>query len=244
MHNPTPLEISAVARALSTISSQLNHAAVDSSVDVRALALDGEDLLRRLRMGDVPNGAALDVADVLAAADRFWSKVGRTGDDDCWEWQASKFTSGYGQFGIGSRPWPAHRVSWVLANRRPIPRDYYVLHTCDNPGCVNPRHLFVGTHKDNMGDMIRKGRKTASSGENHHRSKLTADQVAEIRARCADPCVQWQTLASEYGVTTAAVSLLARGKSYPDAGGPIEGVDYKRHRRGFRRQQVEVEWLI
>ncbi len=96
-------------------------------------------------------------ADVHARlAERFWSKVVR--GEGCWIWAASVDDHGYGRFGIGRlRIEPAHRVAWMVANG-PIPDGLSVLHRCDNPPCVRPDHLFLGTQRDNMRDMIAKGR--------------------------------------------------------------------------------------
>lgn len=88
--------------------------------------------------------------------DRFWSKVDRSGD--CWTWTASRTRHGYGRIGLGhDRVETAHRVSWMLANG-PIPEGVFVCHRCDNPPCVRPDHLFLGTALDNIRDMIAKGR--------------------------------------------------------------------------------------
>ena len=95
---------------------------------------------------------------VPAWAERFWSKVLKV-EGGCWEWQAGKFTTGYGQFGLDKKQRTAHRVSYELANG-PIPDGLLVRHACDNPGCVNPAHLLLGTHKDNTWDMILRGRST------------------------------------------------------------------------------------
>lgn len=87
--------------------------------------------------------------------DRFWNKVDRSGD--CWTWQGSRDRKGYGRVSVNQRPVLAHRFSWTLSHG-PIPDGLCVLHKCDNPPCVNPEHLFLGTIADNNRDMVAKGR--------------------------------------------------------------------------------------
>lgn len=103
--------------------------------------------------------------------ERFWTKVDRRSTDECWEWQAST-AHGYGQLSVGKHMALAHRFSYELHNG-PIPDNLWVLHKCDNPLCVNPAHLFLGTNADNMADMVKKGRQK--------RSKFTDEQIVEIR---------------------------------------------------------------
>lgn len=88
---------------------------------------------------------------------RFWNLVSIKTKDDCWEWEASFDGKGYGQFNIDGRTYRSHRVAWELLNGK-IPNGLELCHHCDNPKCVNPNHLFLGTHKDNMHDMKLKGR--------------------------------------------------------------------------------------
>ena len=139
---------------------------------------------------------------------RFWAKVKRGAPNECWEWQARKLPRGYGIIGAGGKYGKsllATHVAWFLATGN-IP-DKFVLHHCDNPKCVNPNHLFLGTHQDNMADQKKK--KRHCYGENHQWAKLTAEQVKEIRKRR----ILGETLmdiAKDYGVTYQLISKIAK----------------------------------
>lgn len=109
---------------------------------------------------------------------RFWEYVNKT--DGCWLWTGHK-TKGYGAISSSSDKYiAAHRFSWILHNGN-IPKGLCVLHRCDNPSCVNPDHLFLGTLKDNTQDMVSKGRGHFHLGENHYYSKLKTEDIPFIK---------------------------------------------------------------
>lgn len=111
---------------------------------------------------------------------RFWNKVALTADDNqCWLWLAG-ITKGYGHLKINGKHYYAHRIAWMLPNYQ-IPDNMEICHSCDNPKCVNPKHLFIGTHQENVDDMHRKGRANQVNNENHGGCKLSNLQVADIR---------------------------------------------------------------
>lgn len=141
---------------------------------------------------------------------RFWSKVRKA--DSCWEWIASVNQDGYGSFRLGGRMDRAHRVSWMLAGNV-IPPGVHVLHRCDNPKCVNPSHLFLGTNADNVADRVSKGRSSSGKAEGHGRAKLRAVDIPVIRKRLVQGDYQ-KDIARDYGVTQPCVGYLARGVTW------------------------------
>ena len=109
---------------------------------------------------------------------RFFSKISKT--DYCWEWIAYRHHTGRGMFRVKGAMKYAPRVSWELHNGS-IPDGLHVLHKCDNPGCVNPEHLFLGDHLMNMVDMKTKGRSNKPLGESNGRCKTPLSTVKEIK---------------------------------------------------------------
>ena len=145
---------------------------------------------------------------------RFWSRVHKT--DNCWIWTAGRASFGYGKMSVRGRSERAHRIAWELHNGA-IPHGKYVLHRCDNPACVRPDHLFLGTLRDNSQDMMEKGRAKfgggiATQGERNGRARLTAAAVREIRA--AYPATRQVDLAERYGVSQVAISHIVLRKSW------------------------------
>lgn len=136
--------------------------------------------------------------------DLFWSKVDRS--DGCWNWTAYISPNGYGSFNIRAlgRPHAASRIAYSLT-RGAIPDGMYVCHTCDNPACVNPEHLWLGTHADNMADCKRKGRNKFGYGKETQFKQRIPDEV--IRAIIIDPRPS-RSAAAFYGVSPTHIKRL------------------------------------
>jgi hypothetical protein len=117
----------------------------------------------------------------LKYENRFWSKVDKKTDKECWNWLASCGYRNYGKFRLGNTYVGAHRMAYALSNGYKnyydLPKDMNVCHSCDNPACCNPNHLFLGTFSDNMNDMINKKR---TGGGNQH-NILSTEKIKEIR---------------------------------------------------------------
>lgn len=145
---------------------------------------------------------------------RFWDRVDRNEGEGCWEWQGARYPSHYGRvsvhLGSSRATVMAHRFSWEIHNG-PIPEGLVVCHRCDNPPCVNPAHLFVGDVQANHDDMIAKGRMPRGSERAH--SKLTEDDVREIRARLADGATHLH-IARAFGVHRSTIYDIAVGKKW------------------------------
>lgn len=155
-------------------------------------------------MRPIPKLTESDVA-------RFWSKVDKTGD--CWEWTAGKNAVGYGKFTFGKIVRYAHRVAYLI-DTSVDPGDKHVCHTCDNPSCVNPTHLWLGTNQDNIDDSVKKGRKI--HGSDHYSSKLTEADVEEI---LKSPDESGNALSERYGVCIGVISHIRQGYTWKHVGG-------------------------
>jgi hypothetical protein len=146
--------------------------------------------------------------DLSGLAKRFWAKVRKT--DDCWIWEGAATPLGYGviRCGLGkeSKNLYTTRVGWFLTHGYWPKAD--LCHKCDNPPCVRPDHLFEGTPKDNRLDAMRKGR--LPIGENNGQSKLTPQQVAEIRRLYSSGKIGHNQLASKFGVSNCTISHVVR----------------------------------
>lgn len=146
--------------------------------------------------------------------ERFWSNVDTGSEEDCWEWLASTKGRGYGQFWVtyedGSKEnWYAHRLAYKLEYGE-IDKPQ-VNHNCDNMICVNPNHLYNGTQSDNRKDAYRRGR-ASEKGENAGSSKLTEEEVIEIRDKVDNST--YRELADEYGVTMSCINHIVNRRSW------------------------------
>ena len=148
---------------------------------------------------------------------RFWRQVEKVDNDSCWIWQGSKCDRGYGkigQGGKGGRYLLAHRVSYML-NKGEIPDGLFVMHMCDNPSCVNPLHLMLGTPKENTQDALRKNRlKTVfKNGVEHKFAKLTIEQVKYVKNHPEERGVD---LAKMFNVSPQAICDVRKGRRWSE----------------------------
>ena len=141
--------------------------------------------------------------------ERFEEKYIPEPNSGCWIWTAFTDRHGYGKFIVAGQMKLAHRVSWEIENGS-IPENQCVLHRCDTPCCVNPSHLFIGTHRDNMRDMANKGRCYDGRGEKNSNAKFTDDDVLSIRADDRSQTI----IAKDYGVGQTAIGKIKRGERW------------------------------
>lgn len=150
----------------------------------------------------------------------FWSKVNKQGSipvhcpelGACWEWTAYRLKKGYGAFHTkGNIKELAHRMSWQLAYGD-IPEKLFVLHKCDNPSCVNPEHLFLGTNLDNMADMRIK--KRSNAGEKNLMKRLTWDIVRAIRAAYATGKYNQHELGKMFNAYPSTINFIVHNKQW------------------------------
>lgn len=179
-----------------------------------------------------------DVNRLTKDARRFMARVSKSESvDGCWAWLGAVDKDGYGKFPFFNKSFRAHRASYLLFVADPS--DAYVCHSCDNPACVNPDHLFLGTQADNIADKVAKGRQSRGEkhgaimrardlrgdknpmrlhpesvlrGEKNPTSKLTEAQVIEIRQRYAAGDTTQKKLGAEYGVNFSLIGYIVNRK--------------------------------
>lgn len=139
---------------------------------------------------------------------RFWESVRKAGDNECWEWIGPKFNTGYGSISIANTCHLAHRISFLIAHGRINP-DGVIMHSCDNPSCVNPKHLSEGTDADNMHDAWLKGR--MQKGERNGMAKLKESEAITIIQDYRNGIANMNQLAARYGVWPACIQRIIVG---------------------------------
>jgi hypothetical protein len=150
-----------------------------------------------------------------------WSKIDVKTEDECWNWKGYKNEDGYGRTWINDCGYYAHRVIYDLVYPNIItlsaPKNTdetgFILHTCDNPSCCNPKHLWVGNCSENIADKVKKGRSADFSGDKGPNCKLSMEQAQEIRQKRKDG-ISAKELANQYRVSLSSVKTLLAGKSY------------------------------
>lgn len=149
----------------------------------------------------------------------FWNRVNKEGSipthmphlGQCWEWTGTHHRQGYGYTWTRDKYILSHRYVWIITNGE-IPDDLKVLHKCDNPCCVRPSHLFLGTQLDNMKDRKQKNRHAQLIGELNPNCKVTDVQVGEIRRRYAMGNVLYKDIAKDMGISISTVGKIVTGK--------------------------------
>lgn len=171
---------------------------------------------------------------------RFWSKIEGCGSNGCWEWIGTKLSNGYGVFSIMGTHYNATRVLWFVITGKD-PGSFMVCHRCDNRGCCRFSHIFLGSHEDNMRDMVQKGRSASGDrhasrlypekrprGENHYlykhpelamgernnSARLNEPQVKEIRKIYAAGGIGLQRLGKKFGVSKRAILFIVQRKHW------------------------------
>lgn len=143
--------------------------------------------------------------------ERFLAQLEKT--PSCWIWRGTRIPKGYGMVNYYGKDMRAHRVAYLLFVG-PIPTGLWVLHECDNPPCVNPAHLFLGTATDNVRDMERKARAKHPAGADNGLAKLSDSLVLEMRRMYATGAWSFRRLAARFGVSAPSATAAVRGETW------------------------------
>ena len=162
----------------------------------------------------------------MTTADEFWAQVQVSGRDSCWPWLGSttnypgELTIQRGRLAFEGRVQYAYRVAWQLTNDAQIPDGLLARHTCDNPICVNPRHILIGTHADNSRDAVERGRvrTTPRYGLDHHYGSIPPETVKAAVEEYLAGDQRQEDVAQRHGVSQSTFSMWVLGRTRPDAG--------------------------
>lgn len=155
----------------------------------------------------------MSVLTLAIATERFWRLVAKGKDNECWEWVGSYYANGYGQFVSGKVVGlkRAHRFSYYIANGD-FDRKLCCCHRCDNKRCVNPKHLWLGTQKENVRDCLRKKRFTI--GTKHYKARLNQRKVARIRYAYKNAKLTYAELAKAFGVHPSTINFVIKERTW------------------------------
>lgn len=163
--------------------------------------------------GHLNSGLSVSITDFTPEEIKRFHRSFSTGSNAvCWEWTATKSATGYGSFFFKRfyRSYPANRVAYAIHNGA-LPSGLCVCHSCDNPGCVNPAHLFLGTLGENNTDRNNKGRTNDSRGERNNACKLKEEQVREIRTLLGKGGLSYKDLSKMFGVSPSQIGHIKTG---------------------------------
>ena len=189
---------------------------------------DGAERFAKKQLGKITQPRRKKKSLIVSHEKLISNSDGNHDPDKCWNWMKSKNTKGYGKTRSEGRLHYVHRLSWEFTNGK-IADGLLVLHKCDNPSCINPNHLFLGTHKDNINDMMNKGRNNQPTGDLHgsktkpesiargikvSTSKLNDDLVLEIRKLKKSSNSSNYVIARHYGVSAPTIRAVVNGVSW------------------------------
>jgi len=173
-----------------------------------------QSLRRSAKQGRVSGSKSFPRTDSLEEA--VLVRTDKKSPDECWEWQGQRrkpkgnAKSGYGRLEFKGKQYTAHKLAWELHNKTTVPDGYVVCHSCDNPCCVNPNHLFLGSNQDNMTDRNKKQRQ--AKGKDIHTNKLSQEDVKYIKS--LPKGFNQSEVARQFGVYSSCISAIVNGKNW------------------------------